>query len=95
MSGIVTVPTAGRPGPNKPQSGTSVQAHPRGFLLRSLLRFWPFNAIALIDRLDVIFANQDSLRCRRSAGGSGFGYMRDGQKKKYHECCAAHFPFIA
>jgi len=23
--------------------------------------------------------------------GAGFGYMRNGQKKKDHECCAAHF----
>ena len=50
----------------------------------------------------MIFTNQHRSRCRPSAGGSGFGYMRwseettcGGQKKKDYECCAAHFSLIA
>ena len=41
------------------------------------------------------FTNQHRSYYRLLAGGSGFGYMRDGQKKKEHECCAAHFSFIS
>ena len=63
-----------------------------------LLRFRPFNAIAQIKRINrpsVIFTNQHRSYWRLLAGGSGFDYMRDGQKKKKHECCVAHFSFIS
>ena len=64
---------------------------PRGFKL--LLRSWLFNAVARINRPSVIFTNQHRSRWRLGAGGSGF--MRNGQKKKDHECCAAHFSVIS
>ena len=63
-----------------------------------LLRFRPFNAIAQIKRINrrsVIFTNQHRSYWRLLAGGSGFDYMRDGQKKKKYECCLAHFSFIS
>ncbi len=65
---------------------------------RLLLRFRPFNAIAQIKRINrpsVIFTNQHRSHWRLLAGGSGFDYMRDGQKKKKRECCMAHFSFIS
>ena len=68
------------------------------FIDGSLLRFRPFNAIAQIKRINrpaVIFTNQHRSYWRLLAGGSGFDYMRDGQKKKKHECCAAHCSFIS
>jgi len=43
----------------------------------------------------VIFTNQHRSHWRLLAGGSGFDYMRDGQKKKKRECCMAHFSFIS
>ena len=64
----------------------------------SLLWFRPFNAIARMKRINrpsVIFTNRHRSRCCPSAGGSGFGHMRDSQKKEDHECCAAHSSFIA
>jgi hypothetical protein len=61
-------------------------------IVKVLPRSWLFNAITRNKRPSVIFTNQHRSRCRRAAGGSGFGYMR---KKKDHECCAAHFSFIA
>ena len=64
-------------------------------IVKVLPRSWLFNAITRNKRPSVIFTNQHRSRCRRAAGGSGFGYMRNGQKKKDHECCAAHFSFIA
>jgi hypothetical protein len=64
-------------------------------VVKMLPRSWLFNAITRNNRPSVIFTNQPRSRCRRAAGGSGFGYMRNGQKKKDHECCAAHFSFLA
>jgi hypothetical protein len=64
-------------------------------VVKMLPRSWLFNAITRNNRPSVIFTNQPRSRCRRAAGGSGFGYMRNRQKKKDHECCAAHFSFIA
>ena len=63
--------------------------------VKLLLRSWLFNAIARIGRPTLTFTNQHRSYYRLLAGGSGFGYMRDGQKKKKHECCAAHFSFIS
>jgi hypothetical protein len=59
--------------------------------VKLLLRSWLFNVIARIIWPSVFFTNQHRSRCRLAAGGAGFGYMRNGQKKKDHECCAAHF----
>ena len=63
--------------------------------VKLLLRSWLWNAIARINRPSVIFTNQHRSHWRLCAGASGFGYMRNAQKKKDHEYCAAHFSFIS
>jgi hypothetical protein len=57
----------------------------------SLLGCRLLHLIARIKRPSVIFANQNSTYSRLSAGGSRFGHMRDGQRKKDQKCCVAHF----